>query len=87
MGYQMKNQGRDYASMIGEANQKVADTTDAQRTADIKEMEASGESPNKFFMKAAGMVIGANKRRMASQDAADAAVAQGKQAAYSRKLS
>ena len=40
-------------------------------------------APTKFLMKAAGMLIGANKRRQASKDAADQAKAQGVQNAMS----
>ena len=92
-GFKMKG-----ASIIG-GTQKHADALEAQRSASVKKQKADcpcpekpncacGEdSPNKFWMKAAGMVIGANKRRQASKDAADASVAAGKQAAYSKKLS
>ena len=44
------------------------------------------KSPNKSLMKVAALVIGANKRRQASKDAADAAKGQGIQNTLSRKL-
>ena len=47
----------------------------------------NASTPNKFLMKAAGMVIGANKRRQASKDAADQAKGDAIQRAYSGGLS
>ena len=82
----MKNQGKNYASMTSSSNEKKSDATDAERKAKIEEQKASGESPNKFWAKAAGMIIGANKKRQAAKDAGDAQAAAGKQEAYSRKL-
>jgi len=82
----MKNQGKDYGDMFNEANQKAFDANEAERDADVEEQKASGKSPNKFWAKLAGAVIGANKKRQAAKDAGDAQEAAGKQQAYSRKL-
>ena len=87
MGYKMKNQGKDYASMTSKTMQNIADATDAERAADVEAIKASGESPNKLLMKGLGMLIGANKRRQATQDLADKQVSEGQQKAYSRKFS
>ena len=51
--------------------QKHTDATEAKRAADIETTKA-GETPNKWIMQAAGMLIGANKKRQATKDAAEA---------------
>ena len=87
-GFKMKG-----PSIIG-GTQKHTDAIEAQRAASVKSQKAGcgcpdksecdcGESPNKFWMKAAGMLIGANKRRQAAKDAGDAQAAAGVQKAYS----
>ena len=48
---------------------------------------ASIKPPTKWLAQAAGMLIGANKRRQASKDAADQAKGDAKQRAYSGGLS
>jgi len=85
-------------SMHG-GTQKHTDATNSKRAADIKTQKAScscgdksncdcgGNPPSKFLMKAAGMLIGANKRRQAGKDAADAKKGEAYQNMSNRKLS
>tara|TARA_B110000495_G_C22932234_1_gene545013 strand:- start:712 stop:993 length:282 start_codon:yes stop_codon:yes gene_type:complete len=92
MGFKMKG-----PSLIG-GTQKHTDAVESKRAASVKVQKAdchcgnedcsdcAGNSPNKFFMKAAGMLIGANKRRQAGKDAADKHVGDAKAAAYGKKI-
>ena len=85
--FKLKNQGKNYQDMMSESNQNMSDATDAQRKAKVDEQKASGETPNKFWAKAAGIAIKANKKRQAAIDQGDAQVAQGRQQAWSGGLS
>ena len=59
----------------------------AQRKAIHASKEDGGKgAPGKFIAKAAGMLIGANKQRQASKDAAEQAKQKGIESAMSRKL-
>jgi len=84
-------------SMHG-GTKKHTDATNAKRAASVKTQKAGcgcpdkaecscGSSPNAFLMKAAGMLIGANKRRQAGKDAADAKKGEAYQNMSNRKLS
>jgi len=84
-------------SMHG-GTQKHTDATNSKRAAGVKKQKANcgcpdksecgcGNSPNNFLMKAAGMLIGANKRRQAGKDAAEAKKGEAYANMSNRKLS
>ena len=91
-GYKMSG-----PSMIG-GTQKHTDAVESKRAANVKSQSAScscddgsdcgcgGKPPGKFLMKAAGILIGANKRTQASKDAAEAHVGKGNKDALSKEF-
>lgn len=83
---------------IHKGTQKHTNALEAKRAASVKSQSAGcgcednkpscdcGNPPSKFLMKAAGMFIGANKRRQASKDAAEAKKGEGVDKAMSQKI-
>ena len=86
------------STSIHQGTQKHTNAVESKRAASVKSQSAGcgcsenksdcdcGTPPGKFLMKAAGMVIGANKRRQAGKDAAEAKKAEGVDKAMSKKI-
>ena len=83
---------------IHKGTQKHTNAVESKRAASVKSQSAGcgcdankekcdcGNPPSKFLMKAAGMLIGANKRRQAGKDAAEAKKGEGVDKAMSQKI-